>query len=149
MSSASTGGARVGYIASNSTGIKISGQWGDSAFSTKTFTASSSDIRLKKNILPTDVEALPIIKQIGIYQFDWKKDNSHQKIGFIADYLQQQDENFALGGGYDEDGYMDEKVVNDFYLMGYVVKGMQELLALVESQGNKIMQLEKQLQAMA
>lgn len=98
-------------------GIKVSGQWNvaGAAYTSKTFTAASSDIRLKTNICPTEVEVLPLLNQIGIYQFDWKRDGVHQKIGFIADYLEQQDSNLSIGGGYDEHGMMDEKVVNDFY----------------------------------
>lgn len=129
---ASTGGdnSRVSCINSNlSNGVKIYGQWGvtGASYSAKTFTASSSDIRLKENIRPTEVNALSVINQMGLYQFDWKRDGRHQKIGFVADYLEQHDEHLAIGGGYDEDGNMDEKVVNDFYLMGYAIKGIQEL----------------------
>lgn len=132
LGATSTDGSRAAYLTANlSNGIKVNGQWNvaGAAFTSKTFTASSSDIRLKENIRPTEVEALPLLNQIGIYQFDWKRDGSHQKIGFIADYLEQQDSNLSIGGGYDEYGMMDEKVVNDFYLLGYVVKGIQEICA--------------------
>ena len=128
--------SRVGYMSSSvSNGVKIAGQWNvaGASFSVKTFTASSSDIRLKKNIRPTEVNALSVINQMGLYQFDWKRDGYHQKIGFVADYLEQQDEHLAIGGGYDEDGNMDEKVVNDFYLMGYAIKGIQELDTKVDT----------------
>lgn len=136
VASASGDGSRVGYIGSGiSTGVKITGQWNvaGASLSVKTFTASSSDIRLKENIRPTEVNALSVINQIGLYQFDWKRDGYHQKIGFVADYLEQQDEHLSIGGGYDEDGNMDEKVVNDFYLMGYAIKGIQELDTKVDT----------------
>lgn len=133
VASVSGDGSRVGYMGSSiSTGVKIAGQWNvaGASLSVKTFTASSSDIRLKENIRPTEVNALSVINQMGLYQFDWKQDGYHQKIGFVADYLEQQDDYLAIGGGYDEDGNMDEKVVNDFYLMGYAIKGIQELSAI-------------------
>ena len=136
VASVSGDGSRVGYMSSSvSNGVKIAGQWkvAGASLSVKTFTTSSSDIRLKENIRPTEVNALSVINQMGLYQFDWKQDGYHQKIGFVADYLEQQDEHLAIGGGYDEDGNMDEKVVNDFYLMGYAIKGIQELDTKVDS----------------
>lgn len=118
--------------------LKVNGTWGGSTFFNQTINTSSSDIRLKENIIPSTVEALPIIKKIELYQFDWKHDHRHQKIGFIADYLEEVDEQFAIGGGYDEDGIMNAKIVNDFYLMGYVVKGVQELCAWNVRSDNQI-----------
>lgn len=117
----------VSHFQSNSSSLTVTGAWAGSELSSRSITVTSSDIRLKENIRQTEVEALPIINQIGLYQFDWKQDGLHQKIGFIADYLEQQDEHFSVGGGYDDDGIMNVKAVDNFYLMGYVVKGMQEL----------------------
>lgn len=145
VASVSGDGSRVGYMGSSiSTGVKIAGQWNvaGASFSVKTFTASSSDIRLKENIRPTEVNALSVINQMGLYQFDWKLDGYHQKIGFVADYLEQQDEHLAIGGGYDEDGNMDEKVVNDFYLMGYAIKGIQELSTIATMADARLTDIE-------
>lgn len=153
VASVSGDGSKVSHISSSvSNGVKIAAQWNvaGASLSIKTFTASSSDIRLKENIRPTEVNALSVINQMGLYQFDWKRDGYHQKIGFVADYLEQQDEHLAIGGGYDEDGNMDEKVVNDFYLMGYAIKGIQELDAKVDtatkSLESRINSLQYQLQ---
>lgn len=146
VASVSGDGSRVGYMGSSvSNGVKIAAQWNvaGASLSIKTFTASSSDIRLKENIRPTEVNALSVINQMGLYQFDWKRDGYHQKIGFVADYLEQQDEHLAIGGGYDEDGNMDEKVVNDFYLMGYAIKGIQEL----DAKSTKVYSATKSLEA--
>lgn len=133
VGSDNTSGNRVAYMTSGVTDgtyyINVRGQFGTSGiiYTSKKFNATSSDIRLKENISPTEVNALSVINQMGLYQFDWKQDGYHQKIGFVADYLEQQDEHLAIGGGYDEDGNMDEKSVNSFYLMGYAIKGIQEL----------------------
>lgn len=133
VASASADNARVAWVGSRiSSGIqqfRVNGQWGTAggAYTTLSFNPASSDIRLKENILPTEVEALPVLNSIALYQFDWRQDHYHQRIGFIADYLQTVDSNLAIGGGYDEDGNMDIKAVNDFYLLGYVVKGIQEI----------------------
>lgn len=92
-------------------------------------TYSNSDIRLKTNVKDSEVNALSTINRIKIRQFDWKKDGKHQKIGFIADELEEIDKKFSIGGGYeDKEGKaMDVKSVDTFYLMGYMVKAIQEL----------------------
>ena len=83
---------------------------------------NTSDIRLKTNIRDTEVVgALDLIDKIDIRSFDWKKDGAHQKIGFIADELEKLDERLVHGGG---DIY---KGIDSFYLLGYVVKAIQEL----------------------
>jgi hypothetical protein len=56
----------------------------------------------------------------------------HQECGFVADELEKLDPNLSIGGGYDEDGSMNEKSVNDFYLLGYLTKAVQELSAKVK-----------------
>lgn len=89
-------------------------------------TYSNSDIRLKMNVKDSEVNALSTINRIKVRQFNWKKDGKHQKIGFIADELEELDEKFSIGGGY-EGKTMDVKSVDTFYLMGYMVKAIQEL----------------------
>lgn len=97
-----------------------------------TIQISSSDIRLKENISDSEVNALNTINQIKMRQFDWKEDGHHQNIGFVADELEAIDQNLAVGGGYFEDGEMYVKCVNDFHLIGYVVKALQELSQKVQ-----------------
>ncbi len=87
---------------------------------------SPSDKRLKKNIHDTEVQsALEVIELIPMRSFDWKKTDRHQKIGFIADELEQIDERMIQTGG---NGY---KAVDSFYLVGYLTKAIQELSAEV------------------
>lgn len=113
---------------STSTKLSITGSWGDaSTYTAKTITVSSSDIRLKESVEPSTVDALSLINKIKIRQFDWKDSGEHQNIGFIADELENLDEKLAVGGGYTEDGFMNVKSVDDFYLLGYLTKGVQEL----------------------
>lgn len=130
---------RVSYLAARLDGsnyqFRVSGQWGDTGnnYSTKTIWSSSvSDIRLKENIRPTDVNGLDAINRMLMRQFDWKRTGDHQDIGFVADELEKIDPNLALGGGYDEDGNMDEKQVNTYQVVAYLVKAVQELSAEVE-----------------
>ena len=101
-----------------------------------TLAIASSDIRLKDNIDDSVVNAISLIKKIKMRQFDWN-DNSqngylmstHQDIGFIADELEELDERLSIGGGMDVDGEMNIKTVDTFYLLGYVVKALQEIIS--------------------
>lgn len=139
VASYGTNGNRVKYISAHSSShsvpnsLGVNAQYGStSAYSTKNFAPSSSDIRLKENVKDCEIEALPFIQKIRMRQFDWKQNGVHQDCGFIADELEQLDRNLSIGGGYEEDGTMNEKSVNDFYLLGYMVKAMQEMQAEID-----------------
>lgn len=137
----------VNYINSNSGtpySVTINGQWGASSYASHNITSSSSDIRLKENISDTMEYGLKMISKIRVRQFDWKESGEHQKIGFIADELEAIDDHFAFGGGYEEDGSMNVKSVDTFYMMGYVVKGMQELSAWKTKAEKQIIDLKKE-----
>ena len=89
---------------------------------------TSSDIRLKDDIKDTTIkDALSVINNIKLRSFKWKNTGKEQKIGFIADELEELDPKLANGGGYDEDGTMCVKSVDTFYLLGYLTKAVQEL----------------------
>lgn len=95
-----------------------------------TLQVSSSDIRLKANIKDTQVNGLEFINKIKLRQFDWKDKDYHQLIGFVADELEELDENLSVGGSseLDENELPENpKCVNTFYLQGYEVKAIQEL----------------------
>ena len=120
-----------------------------------TLANASSDIRLKENIKDSNMNAINLIKKIKIREFDWKDlddagslKKTHQKIGFIADELEELDDRLSIGGGFFEDTpdgeepIMNVKTVDTFYLLGYVVKAMQELLEENESLKDRISTLE-------
>ena len=103
-----------------------------------TLQVSSSDARLKTNIKDTEVDdAISFINKIHLHSFDWKTDDTHQPIGFIADELEELDERLSVGGNsdkVDENGLpIDPKCVNTFYLQGYEVKAIQELSSKVDA----------------
>lgn len=134
IGSANNGTHDIAYITSkakNASGsylITVNGLWETDEFASHNIVSASSDIRLKNNIKPTKVEnALDVINKFELYEFDWKESGAHQKIGFIADYLQEVDERLAVGGGYEEDGTPNYKTVDNFYMQGYIVKALQEL----------------------
>ena len=109
-------------------------------------TGSASDIRLKKNISKTEItNALSIINSIKLRSFDWKETNEHQKIGFVADELEEIDSKFAYGGGETEEGNINVKVVDTFYLQGYIVKALQELSSQVSVLKQENKQLKQKL----
>ena len=145
-----TDGRRVAYLSARLDGsnyqFRVAGQWGDTGdnYSVKTIWSSSvSDIRLKQNIENTDVNGLDAVNQMQMRQFDWRLDGKHQSIGFIADELEEIDPDLALGGGYDEDGNIDEKQVNTYMVVAYLTKAVQELSAKVEELENKLSAMEE------
>lgn len=146
LGSIDTDGQRVsGFGGASTTVLKVWSQWGTAgaSYSSKNISVSSSDVRLKANILDTDVHALDVIKEIRVRQFDWIDHAEHQRIGFVADELEIIDSKFAIGGGYNDDGSMDTKSVDDFYMLGYVVKGMQEICTIDAEQDIRLAELDR------
>ena len=146
-----TDGRRIAYMASRGSGssykVNFRGQFSDdgsvTTYSSKGVAVSSSDIRLKKNIRDTDVLALEVIEKIKIRQFDWRDSGIHQRIGVVADELQELDEKMAIGGGYDEDGEMDIKIVDNLYVIGYALKAIQELSAQNKELKRELYEMKK------
>lgn len=153
VGSMGTDGNRTAYISSkvNDSGtyyLTVNGQYGTagSTYSSHNINCTTSDIRLKSNIIDTDVTALSIINQMQLRQFDWIENGIHQKIGFVADELELLDPALAIGGGYDEDGNMDVKSVNEFYLAGYLTKGIQELYTVQTKQEGELFTHKSQIE---
>lgn len=150
IASATSTTAQVSYIAShvNSSSVAylgVYGKWDGSSWASKNIVSSASDIRLKENVEDSEVDALAVIKAIKMRQFDWKGNGYHQKVGFIADELEEVDPRLAFGGGYTEDGGMDTKTVDTFYLLAYTVKAIQEQQEIITAQAEKIASLEERL----
>ena len=82
-------------------------------------------------------------RKIKIRQFDWKADNSHQDIGFIADELQELDKRFVTDGGYDEDGTPIYKSIDTLYVCAYLTKAIQQQQKQIEYLQNIILEYEK------
>ena len=113
----------------NSGAVTAYGSWTFDNTITGTITPPS-DVRLKTNIKDCTIDALSLINAIRMREFDWN-DGRHQYIGVIADELEELDYRLAIGGGYDNNGKMVIKGVDEFYLMGYLIKAVQELSAEV------------------
>lgn len=124
----------VSVLSADSSALVVRGRWGSTtAFSAKNFTLPSSDIRIKTDINKSKIHALDLIRQIDICEF--KKEGVYQPVGMIADWIEELDPLLTVGGGYDENGTMNIKSVDTFYLMGYVVKAIQELADKVSRVG--------------
>ena len=110
--------------------------------------ASTSDIRVKQNIKDCTIDALSLLLGIKMYEYDFTEDykikTRHTKVGLIADELEQLDEGLVSGGGYDEDGCMNLKTIDDYYLLNYTIKGVQELHEIIQNQSNTISELQNQ-----
>lgn len=159
VSSASADGSRVAYIGAGQTYagtndmgtlyspyLSIRGQFGGNTdYVTSKFYSGSvpSDVRLKKNIEDSIINALETIDRMQVRQFDWRANNAHQNIGFVADEIEKLDPNLTLGGGYDENGEMDIKQINSPYLLNYAIKAIQELYSIVKDQEKTIKKLKK------
>lgn len=134
MISDSADGHRVSLLTSGASGqVGIQAQFGNTGttYSIGYFNVAASDIRLKKNIEDSTIDALSLVNAIKVRKFDWK-DGRHQRIGMVADELEELDKALTIGGGYTDDNEMSIKSVDTFYLVGYLVKAVQELSAEVK-----------------
>lgn len=142
----STANQIVSSLACTSGAFYIHGYWGSSSTqSTRSINVSASDIRLKENIKDSEIDAMETINKIRTVEFDWNDHPAHWEVGMIADELEEINPNFAIGGEYDDNGDVNYKTVDQWYMMGYVIKGMQEMDAKIEAQQNIIEKQQKQI----
>ena len=91
-----------------------------------------SDERLKTNVKPTKINALEILNNIEIVEFNWKKDGKFEKIGAIAQQVQSVDKDLVVHDMDDKQTYNDYLRINYYDTIPYLIKAVQEL-----SQQNK------------
>lgn len=104
--------------------------------------SESSDKRLKENIKNTEINGLEIIKQIKHRQYNWKRDNSHENIGYIAQELEKIDKRLIrktkVGKDYDYQ-------INTLNVLATATKAIQELNDKVNKQEEIIDNLVKEI----
>ena len=100
-----------------------------------------SDKRLKTNIKPTKVNAVDMLNNIEMVEFNWKKDGKFEKIGAIAQQVQLVDKDLVVKDAIDKDTPSDYLRINYYDTIPYLIKAVQELS---EENGN----LKSQLQLM-
>lgn len=146
VASAGSDKSRVAILQGSSNNkIIIKAQYNSTSFANATFTGSSSDIRLKRDIKDSSVNALSKIMQMQIREFNWKQTGVHQELGCVADELELIDPLLTVGGGYDKDGTMNIKSIDTLLLSEYAIKGIQELYRQNKQQQKRIEYLESQL----
>lgn len=98
--------------------------------------AWASDRKLKKNIDPSAMSAIEILKKFNHRQFDWKVNDYHVDCGYIAQELAEINENFVTiiqqrdGNGKltGESTYQ----INEATVIPVISKALQELIVRVE-----------------
>ena len=104
-----------------------------------------SDRRLKKNIKNAKDNALDIINKMKIHSFDWKEDNSHVDYGFIAQELEEIDENYVLKQEIKnkKEEVTDYKYyVNELPIIATLTKAIQEQQLQIEELQKEIKELK-------
>ena len=100
---------------------------------------SNSDPALKKNIAKSSMKALDLIKRITMHAFDWKSNNKHWNVGFIAPELHEIDPNMAEPPTGENGSYWS---VNSFYMVGVLTKAVQEQQQQIELLEEQLRNLE-------
>ena len=98
--------------------------------------SSSSDSRIKTNIVDTSVSGLDYIDGIKLHSFKYTDGREHPSwnCGMIAQEMQEYDPCTIIdgSGGENEDGSVNPLCIDSFYLVGYLIKAVQELSAKVK-----------------
>lgn len=101
-----------------------------------------SDIRLKKNVKRSKLNAIECINEIEMCSFDFidRKYGAHSELGYIAQQLKKVIPECVIAVPQDKEqmGYDELLQVQDTHLIPYLVKAIQEL-------SSKVAELEKKI----
>ena len=106
--------------------------------------ADSSDERLKENIRETEINALQVVKDIGIYDYEWKKSGVTRKCGFVAQDLEKQLPDAVSEN--EQDSGEKIKMVHESMMIPVLVKAMQQQQELIDNLTARIQELESKIQ---
>ena len=96
-------------------------------------TGDSSDIRIKSNIKDSSESAIDIINKIHHKEFDKKDDNTHYKIGYIAQEMEQIDKNFVIKKQANKEKGIEERYyINQLPILATATKAIQEQQKQIE-----------------
>jgi len=129
-----------GFIAFNNGSGSLVGQITTNG--TATTYATSSDYRLKENVLPM-VGALDTVAQLKPVTYKWKSDGSDGQ-GFIAHELQEVVPDCVTGekDAVDEKGEPKYQGIDTSFLVATLTAAIQELKAIIDTQAERIAVLE-------
>lgn len=88
-----------------------------------------SDARLKTNIQPTRINALDLLNRIEMKSFDWIEYGVHEKVGIIAQQIQD-----FLPELVSEDGSDGHLCINENKFLPYILRAIQQLTDIVDPQ---------------
>lgn len=109
-------------------------------------TGDSSDIRIKSNIKDSSESAIDIINKIHHKEFDKKDDNTHYKIGYIAQEMEQIDKNFVVKKQANKEKGIEERYyMNQLPILATATKAIQEQQEMIEKLENRIKEMEDKL----
>ena len=108
--------------------------------------ANSSDKNLKKNIKESSTSAIDIINQIRHVSFDWKSNNKHQKIGYIAQEMQKIDDTFTHYNKFKtaEGQEKEDWQINTLAVLATATKAIQEQQEQIEKIKKEIKKLKEE-----
>ena len=89
----------------------------------------TSDARLKKNIETSDKDSLNLINAIQHYSFDWKENNKHEDIGYIAQELEKIDKNLIRKYPIEDENnnVIDyHYTINERYIISNLTRALQQ-----------------------
>ena len=134
----------IDYLSSGSNYLYVSNKDG-TYFSLWT---SSSDKNLKKNIKNAKIKALDKIKQIKHREFDWKANNEHQEIGYIAQEMQKIDPTFVRYAKFKtkEGKEKEDWQINTLSVLASATKAIQEQQDQIEKQQKLIEELTQRIE---
>lgn len=125
--SGSTANKHVSLLHCNTaTQLGIWAEWASTTNKYMYVTVGSSDPRLKYNINDCNIDALSVINKIQLHSFNWKDNDKHWDVGFVAPELYEIDPCLTIKPKDDEKEYW---CIDDFYLTGLQTKAIQELSA--------------------
>ena len=104
--------------------------------------SNSSDRNLKKNIKETNISAIELIQKINHVQFDWKSNERHQSIGYIAQEMQEVEESFVHHSKYKD---KEDWQINTLSVLATATKAIQEQQEIIEDLKSRIEKLEKEV----
>lgn len=106
-------------------------------------TGDSSDIRIKSNIKDSSESAIDIINKINHKEFDKKDDNTHYKIGYIAQEMEQIDKNFVIKKQANKEKGIEERYyINQLPILATATKAIQEQQKQIEELKKEIEKLK-------
>lgn len=100
-----------------------------------------SDIKLKKNINDTSISnASDIINRISHRQFDWKSNNKHVSLGYVADELMEIIPEAVFEVSQENDETI--KQIDGNKIIPYITKAFQEMSDKIKDLENKLSELQ-------